>query len=74
MRNNKNYITIDTKQNGVRFHNKAVQQLNEEYMRAKDEYAEQQKSVVVEVVNIAGIHWYMFSETFKRMTISPEYE
>ena len=55
MRNNKNYITIDTKQNGVRFHNKAVQQLNQDYMRAKDEYAEQQKSVVVEVVNIAGI-------------------
>ena len=39
----------------MRFHNKAVQQLNQEYMRAKDEYAEQQKSVVVEVVNIAGI-------------------
>ena len=54
LRNNKNYITIDTKQNGVRFHNKAVQQLNEEYMRAKDDYAEQQKSVVAEVVNIAG--------------------
>ena len=38
----------------MRFHNKAVQQLNEEYMKAKDDYAEQQKSVVAEVVNIAG--------------------
>ena len=55
LRNNKNYITIDTKQNGVRFHNKAVQQLNEEYMKAKDDYGEQQKSVVAEVVNIAGL-------------------
>lgn len=45
---------IDTKTNGVRFHNRCVQGLNEEYMKAKEDYAEQQKSVVSEVVNIAG--------------------
>ncbi|KAL4232768.1 MutS-like protein [Mactra antiquata] len=54
LRNNKNYITIDTKTNGVRFHNKAVQSLNEQYMSCKEEYGEQQKSVVSEVVNIAA--------------------
>lgn len=54
LRNNKNYITIDTKTNGVRFHNKAVRDYNEQYMNSKAEYAEQQKSVVSEVVNIAG--------------------
>jgi len=54
LRNNKNYITIDTKTNGVRFHNKAVAEYNADYLRAKEEYTEQQKSVVSEVVNIAG--------------------
>jgi len=53
LRNNKNYITIDTKTNGVRFHNKAVRELNEEFLQAKEEYGEQQKSVVMEVVNIS---------------------
>ncbi|KAK3090565.1 hypothetical protein FSP39_012731 [Pinctada imbricata] len=54
LRNNKNYITIDTKNNGVRFHNNAVRTLNDEYMSAKQEYAEQQKSVVSEIINIAA--------------------
>ena len=54
LRNNKKYTTIDTKNNGVRFHNSAVRQLNEEYMGAKEEYNEQQKSVVAEVISIAG--------------------
>jgi len=53
LRNNKKYTTIDTKNNGVRFHNSAVRQLNEEYMGAKEEYNEQQKSVVAEVISIA---------------------
>ncbi|WAR07851.1 MSH2-like protein [Mya arenaria] len=54
LRNNKNYITIDTKTNGVRFHNKAMAEYNREYIGAKEEYGEQQKSVVAEVVNIAS--------------------
>ncbi|XP_048239590.1 DNA mismatch repair protein Msh2-like [Haliotis rufescens] len=54
LRNNKNYRTIDTNKNGVRFHNTAVRQLNEEYLQAKEEYGEQQKSVVTEIINIAA--------------------
>ncbi|XP_060580063.1 DNA mismatch repair protein Msh2-like [Ruditapes philippinarum] len=54
LRNNKNYITIDTKTNGVRFHNKAVRELNTDYLEAKEEYGEQQKSVVNEVIGIAA--------------------
>ncbi|XP_053396445.1 DNA mismatch repair protein Msh2-like [Mercenaria mercenaria] len=54
LRNNKNYITIDTKTNGVRFHNKAVRELNNDYLEAKEEYGEQQKSVVNEVIGIAA--------------------
>lgn len=53
MRNNKNYHTIDTNKNGVRFHNSSVRQYNEEYLEAKEEYNEQQKTVVTEIINIA---------------------
>ena len=61
LRNNKNYITIDTKTNGVRFHNKAVRELNEEFLQAKEEYGEQQKSVVMEVVNISCMCFNTFT-------------
>ncbi|KAJ8314931.1 hypothetical protein KUTeg_007081 [Tegillarca granosa] len=54
LRNNKNYITIDTKNNGVRFHNNPLKKLNEEFMQTKDDYNEQQKSVVAEIVTIAA--------------------
>ncbi|KAK7478892.1 hypothetical protein BaRGS_00029873 [Batillaria attramentaria] len=54
LRNNKNYRTIDTNKNGVRFHNSAVRQYNEEYLQAKEDYNEQQKSVVAEIINIAA--------------------
>ncbi|BFZ23354.1 hypothetical protein BsWGS_26393 [Bradybaena similaris] len=54
LRNNKKYHTIDTNKNGVRFHNSAVRQYNDEYQRAKEEYCEQQKSVVAEVISIAA--------------------
>ncbi|KAK3589346.1 hypothetical protein CHS0354_009989 [Potamilus streckersoni] len=54
LRNNKNYTTIDTNKNGVRFHNKALGQFNEEYLKCKEDYNEQQKSVVEEIVSVAA--------------------
>ncbi|XP_012937980.1 DNA mismatch repair protein Msh2 [Aplysia californica] len=54
LRNNKKYHTIDTNKNGVRFHNSSVRQLNDEYQQAREDYNEQQKSVVAEVINIAA--------------------
>ena len=54
LRNNKHYTVIDTKNNGVRFHNKALRELNEEYLQCKENYNEQQKSLVAEITNIAG--------------------
>ncbi|KAL5010021.1 hypothetical protein ScPMuIL_012326 [Solemya velum] len=54
LRNNQNYRTIDTNKNGVRFRNSALQKLNEEYLSAKENYNEQQKGVVTEVINIAA--------------------
>ncbi|XP_013387202.1 DNA mismatch repair protein Msh2 [Lingula anatina] len=54
LRNNKNYRTIDTNKSGVRFHNTPLRQLNEEFIALKDDYNEQQKSVVAEVIAIAA--------------------
>ncbi|XP_074662537.1 DNA mismatch repair protein Msh2-like [Tubulanus polymorphus] len=54
IRNNKKYITIDTNKNGVRFHNTSLRQLNNDYLVAKEQYNEQQKSVVSEIVSIAA--------------------
>jgi DNA mismatch repair ATPase MutS len=54
LRNNKNYETLDTTKSGVRFRSPALTDLNSEYMRARDRYAEQQKAIVAEIVNIAG--------------------
>ena len=54
MRNNKMYHMIDTKKDGVRFRNTALEELNTEYRDAKLRYEEQQKSLVDEVLVIAG--------------------
>ena len=54
MRNNRNYNVIDTKTSGVRFRNSKLEKLNDDYVATKENYAETQKSVVSEIVNIAG--------------------
>lgn len=46
---------IDTNKAGVRFRNNALQDLNEQHMASKEEYAQQQKTVVEEIMNIAGL-------------------
>jgi len=57
MRNNKMYHMIDTKKDGVRFRNTALEELNTEFRDAKLSYEEQQKSLVEEVLGIAGRHF-----------------
>lgn len=69
MRNNKNYRTIDTNKNGVRFHNTAVRQYNEEYLQAKEDYSEQQKTVVSEIINIAGTVILSFYGHFQVLSV-----
>lgn len=54
LRNNRNYTIIDTNKTGVRFRNGALQDLNEQHLAAKEEYAEQQKTLVEEIIGIAA--------------------
>ncbi|XP_023233110.1 DNA mismatch repair protein Msh2-like [Centruroides sculpturatus] len=50
----KNYITIDAKNNGVRFHNAMLRKLNEKYVSLRLEYETHQKSVIELIIGIAS--------------------
>lgn len=53
LRKNKKYKTIDTLKGGVRFTNDALEDLNTDFMRAQNDYEEQQQSIVEEVIRVA---------------------
>ena len=53
LRNNRKYIIIDTNKAGVRFRNGILRELNDQYIVSKENYLEQQKSVVDEIIDIA---------------------
>lgn len=50
----KNYITIDAKNNGVRFHNAILKKLNDTYISLNTEYKTHQKSVIELIIGIAA--------------------
>lgn len=53
LREKKEYRTIDTLKGGVRFTNDDLEDLNNEFLQAKDEYEVKQQSIVEEVVRVA---------------------
>lgn len=53
LRGNKKYKTIDTLKGGVRFTNDQLEDLNNDFLRAKDDYEETQQSIVEEVIRVA---------------------
>lgn len=55
LRNKKNYTILDSNKSGVRFRNAKLTELNEDYVAARDKYSTQQKSVVTEIIGIAGL-------------------
>lgn len=54
LRNKKDYRTISTKNDGVRFRNEALEDVNETYLKARREYDTQQQSVVKEILSVAA--------------------
>lgn len=61
LRNNKTYTILDSNKGGVRFQNRKLSDLNEEYMCIREKYEAAQKSVVAEITSIAGtFRFYSF--------------
>ncbi|XP_066599246.1 DNA mismatch repair protein Msh2 [Prorops nasuta] len=54
LRNKKNYTIIDSNKSGVRFRNNKLNDLNNEFIIARDKYLVQQKTVVSEIIDIAA--------------------
>ncbi|XP_012276935.1 DNA mismatch repair protein Msh2 [Orussus abietinus] len=54
LRNKKQYTILDSNKGGVRFRNSKMDDLNNDYIVARDKYATQQKSVVGEIISIAA--------------------
>jgi len=54
IQNDKNYFLLDTHKAGVRFRTERLTDLNEDHSRIHEQYTEQQKSIVTEVIKIAS--------------------
>ena len=55
LRNKKQYIILDSNKSGVRFRSNKLNDLNDNYLSARDKYTIEQKKVVTEIIEIAGI-------------------
>lgn len=53
LRNNKKYRILDAIKGGVRFTSDKLSDLNDDFLRYKQDYEEQQKSIVEEVIRVA---------------------
>lgn len=54
LRGNKKYKKIDALKSGCRFTNDDLENLNEDFLQSKQEYEEQQQSIVEEVIKVAA--------------------
>ncbi|XP_050584471.1 DNA mismatch repair protein Msh2 isoform X1 [Bombus affinis] len=54
LRNKKQYIILDSNKSGVRFRSNKLNDLNDEYIVARDKYTVEQKKVVTEIIEIAA--------------------
>lgn len=58
LRNKKQYTILDSNKSGVRFRSNKLSDLNDEYVNARDKYTVEQKKVVAEIIEIAGLCYY----------------
>lgn len=55
LRNKKHYTILDSNKAGVRFRNNKLNELNDDFIAARNKYLERQKDVIMEIIGIAGL-------------------
>lgn len=55
LRNKKQYTVLDSNKSGIRFRSVKLNDLNDEYIASRDKYTAEQKKVVTEIIEIAGL-------------------
>ena len=55
LRGKKDYTTLDTKKDGVRFTSSALRELNDQFQALKQAYESVQQKLAEEVIKVAGI-------------------
>ena len=72
LRNNKDYTTIATNKDGIKFQNEKLERLNEDFIVIREKYEVGQKGVVDEVVRIARkncLFHFMYLLCIKRIIL-----
>lgn len=54
LRNKKHYTVLDSNKTGVRFRNGKLNELNDDFIAARNKYMDKQKDVIAEIMGIAG--------------------
>ncbi|KAL6266463.1 hypothetical protein P5V15_003311 [Pogonomyrmex californicus] len=54
LRNKKHYTILDSNKAGVRFRNNKLNELNDDFIAARNKYLERQKDVITEIIGIAA--------------------
>lgn len=62
LRNNKRYTILDFNKTGVRFRNSKLNELNDDFIVARNKYLERQKDVIAEIIGIAGLYLFSFEQ------------
>lgn len=60
LRNKKHYTILDSNKTGVRFRNNKLDELNDDFIAARNRYLERQKDVITEIIGIAGLCQLLF--------------
>lgn len=55
LRTKKHYTILDSNKTGVRFRNNKLNDLNDDFINARNKYLERQKDVIAEIIGIAGL-------------------
>lgn len=69
-RENKSYTVIETRKDGIKFQNTKLEKLNEEYVSILDKYEREQKTVIDDMIKIAGEFFFCLAALALALSLS----